>query len=146
MENWKIFADSNKNEAPNASAASASQGTTIPVVAEELQINKQQVETGRVNISKKVTAEEVTVDVPVVREEVILEKKTFNQYIDTAPPAVRQEGDTTIVSVVKEVLVVEKRLMLVEELHITKNRIETSVPTTETLRKEEVEVNRVTKL
>jgi uncharacterized protein (TIGR02271 family) len=145
MENWKIFADSKKTGNEDALKA-ASEATTIPVVAEQLQINKEQVETGKVNISKKVTSEEVTVDVPVVREEVIVEKKPINQYVETAPPAIRQEGDTTIVSVVKEVLVVEKRLMLVEELHITKHRIETSVPTTETLRKEEVVVNRVTQL
>ncbi|WP_158827950.1 YsnF/AvaK domain-containing protein [Mucilaginibacter lacusdianchii] len=146
MENWKIFAES-KNITREATADKQSvEATTVPVVAEQLQVNKQQVETGKVNISKKVTSEEITVDVPVVREEVVVEKKPINQYIDTVPPAVRQEGDTTIVSVVKEVLVVEKRLMLVEELHITKHRVETTVPTTEILRKEEVEINRVTKL
>lgn len=145
MESWKIFADSNKNnEKPDSTSDQSI--NAIPVVAEQLHIEKTQVETGKVNVSKKVTSEDVTVDVPVIREEVIVEKKSINQYIETAPPAVRQEGDTTIVSVIKEVLVVEKKLMLVEEVHITKRRTESSVPTTETLRKEEVEVNRVTKL
>ncbi|RYE18527.1 MAG: DUF2382 domain-containing protein [Sphingobacteriaceae bacterium] len=66
----------------------------------------------------------------------------FRLYVATVPP-VRVEGDTTIISVVKEVLVVEKRLMLVEEIHLSKNRTETLTTVNETLRKEEVEINRI---
>jgi hypothetical protein len=38
------------------------------------------------------------------------------------PPVQRQEGDTLILPVVEEVLVVEKRLMLREEIRITRRR------------------------
>lgn len=147
MQNWKIFADQKGDlQQDTTTDATPAQEGSIPVVQEQLQVGKKMVETGKINVSKKVVNEDVTVNVPVLQEEVTVEKKTFNQYIDTPPPAVRQDGDTTIVSVIKEVLVVEKRLMLVEELHITKRRTETATPTQETLRKEEVMVSRTTTL
>jgi len=143
MPNWNIFTDKNASENHEDQYANR---TVIPVVQEDLQVEKLLVESGKVNISKRVIDEDVTVNVPVVHEEVTVEKKAINQYVDTPPPPVRQEGDTTIVSVVKEVLVVEKRLMLVEEVHITKKRAETSNPSQETLRREEVTVSRTTNL
>jgi uncharacterized protein (TIGR02271 family) len=143
MPNWNIFADKNAHENNEEQHVDR---TTIPVVQEDLQVDKQLVESGKVNISKRVVDEDVTVNVPVVHEEVTVEKKVINQYVDTPPPAVRQDGDTTIISVLKEVLVVEKRLMLVEEVHITKKRTETSNPSQETLRREEVTVSRTTNL
>lgn len=114
----------------------------IALVEERLNIDIQKVETGTVQIHKKVVSEQVTQEVPVVHEEVQVERVAINQYVDAAPN-VRYQGDTTIISVVKEVLVVEKRLMLVEELHISKKQITSSATVTETLRKEEIEINRV---
>ncbi|RYE22169.1 MAG: DUF2382 domain-containing protein [Sphingobacteriaceae bacterium] len=114
----------------------------IALVEERLNIDIQKVETGTVQVHKKVVSEQVVQEVPVTHEEVQVERVAINQYVDAAP-TVRYEGDTTIISVVKEVLVVEKRLMLVEELHISKKQITTSATVTETLRKEEIEINRV---
>lgn len=114
----------------------------ITLVEERLKIDVRQVETGIVQVHKKVISEEVTQEVPVVSEEIKVEHKPINQYVESAP-AVRAEGDTTIISVVKEVLVVEKRLMLVEELHITKTQIASTTTVTETLRKETIEINRL---
>ena len=59
------------------------------------------------------------------------------------PVPVREENGTTIISIVEEVLVVEKRLMLREEIHIRKQRIETHQPQHITLRSEEVRIERV---
>jgi len=64
--------------------------------------------------------------------------------IDEAPE-IRHEGDTTIIPVLEEVLVVEKRLILREELHIIRRREEHRDPQKVTLRKENVEVERVKK-
>jgi len=114
--------------------------TKIPVITEQLHISKQVVETGRVRVSKKVIKEEVNKDIPVLKEEVIVERKEINQYIDGAVPGIRMVGDTTIIPVVKEVVV--KRLLLVEELHVTKRTSEQLVPVHETLIREEVTVNR----
>jgi len=114
----------------------------IPIIEEKLKIDKEKVETGRFKISKKVHEEEVTENVSVSEENVTIKRKEINEYVDSAPPATRQEGDCTIISVVKEVLVVEKKLMLVEEIHVTKHQTESSVPVKDTLRKEEVNVTK----
>jgi uncharacterized protein (TIGR02271 family) len=123
----------NKPQAPH---------TVIPVIEEQLHIDKVWQETGRVQVSKTVTEEAVDYALPLQQEEVIMERKPINQYIETAPPASRYEGETLIIPVVKEVLVVEKKLMLVEELHITKRHSEQTVTGTEILRKESVTVTR----
>jgi uncharacterized protein (TIGR02271 family) len=114
----------------------------IPVIEERLRIDKEKEVTGKYIISKKIHSEEVEEDVSVTEENVSIVRKEFNQYIDSPPPALRQEGDTTVISVVKEVLVVEKKLMLVEELHITKDIKQSTVPVKETIRKEEVNVKK----
>lgn len=114
----------------------------VSLIEERLKIDVRQVETGTVQVHKKVISEEVTQEVPVVSEEIGIEHKPINQYVESVP-AIRVEGDTTIISVVKEVLVVKKRLMLVEELHITKKQIASTAIVTETLRKEAIEINRI---
>ncbi|SMB97197.1 hypothetical protein SAMN00120144_0312 [Hymenobacter roseosalivarius DSM 11622] len=115
---------------------------TIPVVEEQLQIGKDVVETGRIRVSKTVQEEQRVVDVPVIQEEVNVERVTINQYVAT-PPAVRYEGDTMIMPILREVLVVEKRLLLVEEVRITKHQTETRTPQQITLRKEEIHLQRI---
>jgi uncharacterized protein (TIGR02271 family) len=118
------------------------EAAVIPIIEEQWQVGKKIVETGRVVVSKKVHEEEVTVDVPIMHEEHDIERVTVNQYVDTAPPAVRYEGETMIIPVLREEVVVEKRILLVEELRITKRQIQTNTPQQVTLRKEEVIVDR----
>jgi uncharacterized protein (TIGR02271 family) len=112
----------------------------IPVIEEHIHIGTKTVETGKVNISKKVLTETYTAEIPVSKEEVIVEKKTINQYIDGEAPGMRLDGDTTIIPIVREVIV--KRLLLVEEIHITKRRTEQMIPVSEVLRKEVVIITR----
>lgn len=116
--------------------------SSIPVIEEKLHIGKVWQETGRVQISKTLTEEAVDFSMPLSQEEVIMERKTINQYVDTAPPASRYEGETLIIPVIKEVLVIEKKLMLVEELHISKRKTEQVLNGTEVLRKETVNITR----
>ena len=116
-------------------------GDVIPVLEEKLIIGKEIIETGKVIISKKVIEEDINVNIPVIQEEVTVDKVEVNQYVDLAPE-IRYEGDTMIVPVVKEVLVVEKRLMLTEELHISKSKKEVTAERIEKVRKEEITVTR----
>lgn len=110
----------------------------IPVVEEQLRIDKKLTETGIVRISKQVTERAETLTVPLAYEEIQVERVAINQFIDAAPPAVRYEGETMIISVMKEVAVVEKRLMLVEELHVTKRLKQRQEAQTVRLREEAV--------
>lgn len=126
---------------PPANSATSTESVMIPVIEEQLRIDKQLIETGVVRISKHVIEESQTVDIPVFREEVMVEHVAVYQYVDT-PPAVRYEGETMIVPVLREVLVTEKRLLLVEEVHVTKRHITDQETQEVTLRKEEVTVER----
>jgi len=114
----------------------------IPVVVEELEVATRIVETGRVQISKRVHEREEVVDLPLLREEVDIQRVAVNRVVE-GPVTIRQEGDTTIIPVVEEVLVVEKRLMLKEELRITKRRVEEHRPQRVTLRTEDATVERL---
>ena len=94
----------------------------IPVLEEELHIDKEVVESGKIRIIKKVKEENNTVEVPIEHTKVNVERKPINQYVDSNHQAIRHEGNTMIVSVLKEVVVVEKKTLLVEELHIQKTQ------------------------
>jgi len=124
-------------------AGQAQEGATvIPVSVEELDVLKRTVETGRVRITKRVQEREEVVDEPLLREEVEVERVPVNRFVE-GPVTVRQEGDTTIVPLVEEVLVLEKRVMLKEELRITRRRVEEHHPQQVTLRTEEATVERL---
>lgn len=139
MSNDKGFVQNNKREPLDREPIP--QGTTkIPVIEEQLRVEKKVVETDRVRVSKKVHTDDVTVEFPVTSEELSVERVPINEYVDTPPPAVRHEGDTTIIPVLKEVLV--KRLVLVEEVHITKTKVKEQRREDAVLRTEEVKIDR----
>ena len=114
----------------------------IPVIQEEATISKRVVETGKVRIAKNVREYEEIVDVPHFQEQVNVDRVPVNQFVDETP-SVRNEGGTTIIPVLEERYVVEKRLFLVEELHVRKDRIEKHNPQAVKVLKEEVTVERI---
>jgi uncharacterized protein (TIGR02271 family) len=105
-------------------------------------VQKRVVEGGGVRIRKTVSEREEIVDEPLMREEVQVKRVPVGRVVD-GPVPVRHVGNTMIVSLLEEVLVVEKRLMLKEELHITKEQVETYKPQRFSLRSEEAFVERV---
>jgi len=113
----------------------------LPVMEETLAVDTRPVETGRVRIRKVVREREEVVDPPLLRDEVRVERVPVNRLVDGITPA-RSEGETLVIPLFEEVVVVEKRLLLKEELRITKHRTETHTPQRVTLRREEVVVER----
>lgn len=130
-----------EQSAPQQSAAQAAEPLVIPVIQEQVTFDKQVVETGQVRILKRIVEHEELVDVPLFREEINVERVPVNRYLD-APVQVRQEGDVMIIPVVQEQIFYQKRLLLVEELRVTKKVIEEHKPQQVTLLKEEVEITR----
>jgi uncharacterized protein (TIGR02271 family) len=122
--------------------ARADGAVVVPVVAEQLEVQKRKVEAGGVRIRKTITEREEVVDEPLMREEVQVKRVPVNKVVD-GPVPVRHVGNTMIVSLLEEVLVVEKRLMVKEELHITKEEVESYRPQRVRLRTEEAVVERV---
>lgn len=114
----------------------------LPVVEEEIAVGKRWVETGRVRVSKVVREEEQTVDETLLKEEVDVRRVPVNRVLD-APTAPRQDGDTLVIPVMEEMLVVEKRLVLKEEIHVTRRQHQVPAEETVTVRREEVQVERL---
>ena len=136
---------SRKKASPKKETAAALRGAkpaVIPVIQEQATVKKRVVETGKVRISKRVREYEEMVDVPHFQEEVKVERVPVDQLVEEAP-GVRTEGDVTIVPVLEERYVLEKKLVLVEELHIRKERMESHHPQTLKVLKEEVAVERI---
>jgi uncharacterized protein (TIGR02271 family) len=113
----------------------------VPVVEERLRVGRRVVETGRVRVTKSVSEREEVVDEPLVREEYDVERVPVGVFVDE-PVGPRHEGETLVVPVLEEVLVVEKRLLVREELRITRRQTEERRPQRVTLLSEEVSVER----
>lgn len=113
----------------------------VPVFEERAHVERQVVETGKVQISKRVVEHQEFVVEPILREDVVIKRVPMNQEV-TGPLSVRYEGDVMIVPLVEEVVVTQKKLMLREEVRISRKR--ETVPSKQpvTLRKEEVVVDR----
>ena len=117
------------------------QSVVIPVVREELRVSRREVERGGVRVHKRVEEREEVVEQPTYREEVTVERVTLGQPLDQEVGS-RQEGDTLIIPVLEEVIVTEKRLMLVEEIHVTRRQVSEEVPIQDSVRREYIEIER----
>ncbi len=140
MENNR--GDQQTTDLYSSEIATDNRKVVIPVIEETAFLDKKIVESGKIRVIKTVSEREETIDEPLFREEVSIERVPLNQYVDSAPP-VRQEGDVMIIPVVQEQLVMQKRLVLIEELRVTKKVVETHQPQTVVLRREQVDVQRI---
>ncbi|MBC7927158.1 MAG: YsnF/AvaK domain-containing protein [Bryobacteraceae bacterium] len=122
---------------------SAGKEVVIPAIEEQLRVEKQTVATGSIRIQKHVDKKESVVDEPLIHQTWDVERVPVNRIIDGAFVEPRYEGDTLVLPVLEEVLVVEKRLVLREEMRITRRRSEVREPQTHTVRQERLEVERV---
>lgn len=113
----------------------------LQLLAEELSVSKERLETGRVRIASRTHEREVLVNEELARERVEVQTVPVGRQID-AVPQTRQEGDTTIIPVVEEVLIVERRLMLKEEIHVRRVRTVENFQEKVTLRRQEAVVTR----
>jgi uncharacterized protein (TIGR02271 family) len=135
-----------KNPGLKESATHAEQAAAelvLPAIEEKWQVTQQQIETAKVRIKKLVAEREEIIDEPLIREEVSVERIPVNRFVKQATPP-RYEGETLVISLFEEVPVVEKRLLLKEELRVTKRRIVVPHRQSVTLRGERLKVERST--
>ncbi|MGE5406129.1 MAG: DUF2382 domain-containing protein [Methanosarcina sp.] len=111
----------------------------IPVIEEEIVIDKKIIEKGGIIIDKKIITQDVSIDASLKSEQLNIERVPLNQYVETRPE-IRYEGETMIIPVLKEVYV--KRLFLVEEIRIKKEELIQPHTENVTLRKEEITISR----
>jgi uncharacterized protein (TIGR02271 family) len=127
---------------PQDTVVAGGKDTTLKLFAEELSVSKESAETGRLRVSKQTHARQAEVDEDLIREDATVETVPRGHRI-FAMPATRVEGDTTIIPVVEEVLYTEKRLILKEEIHVTRRRTTEHFHDTVTLRHQEAVVSRI---
>ncbi len=128
-----------KPEEPEERSA---EGTVIPVVQEVPLVSKRTVQTGRVRVEKTVSEREVVVDEPLLRHEVRIERTSIGRDVSAAEelPRIRYEGETMVVPVLEEMPVVVRRIILTEEIRITRVQREVRNPQTVEVRVEQVSI------
>lgn len=128
-------------DSADASAASRDVVERIPVIEEQLHVDKERIETGRVRVNVVPQVRKEVLDVDLSEERVEVERVPVGRIVERAE-ASRQEGDVTIIPVYEEVLVCEKRLRLKEEVRIRRVSTVQHARREVELRREEVEVVR----
>jgi len=103
----------------NDKVAGSVDEVNIPVVEERLVVDTFQTVTGEVVIDKRVEMREESVPLSTTTTS-YRETRIPHNTIVTEMPQTRTEGDVIIVPVVREESVVVKQLVLVEEIHLTK--------------------------
>ena len=117
----------------------------LPIIEERAVVHREIVETGRVRLTRRMHETNEEISVPVQHDEVDVERVPINQTLPAGalPPATRYEGDVLIIPVVREVAVVETRLLVVEELRVTKRQVTTTHTEPVHLRREELLIERI---
>jgi len=95
------------------------QETVIPVVAEELDVQRRAVQTGGIRVHRRVLEHEEEIDMPLMREDVQVRRVLLDREVE-GPLPIRKEGETIVIPVVEEVLVISRRYRLKEEVYVTK--------------------------
>jgi len=120
-------------------ATTAEQGR-VELREEQLQARTTPVETGQVTLGKEVVEQQRTLEVPVSREEVYVERHPVDRPADR--PIGEMAEQTIEVPVREERVDVEKRPVVYEEVGVAKQQVTTNQPVSETVRREELRVER----
>jgi uncharacterized protein (TIGR02271 family) len=116
--------------------------TVIPLLAEEIEVSRQVVETGRVQVARVTHEREQLIDELLTHQTVEIDRIPVGRQIDTMP-TIREEGDIVVIPIVEEVLVIERRLLLKEEVRVRRVRSTERHQESVTLRHHEAVVTRV---
>ncbi len=114
--------------------------TTIPVVEEEMQVGKRQVQGGGARVHTYVSERPVQEQVRLREEHVDVERRPVNRPVSDADHAAFQE-QTFEVTETSEQAVVQKRARVIEEVVIHKDVGERTETVSDTVRRTEVDVD-----
>lgn len=90
----------------------------VPLVEEQLSVERKEVETDHVRVRTVIDTENVTVEDILRVGRLDVTRVAVDREIAEAPEPYR-DGATLVISIVEERLVVEKRLFVIEELRVT---------------------------
>ncbi len=110
---------------------------------ERLNVDKERVQTGEVNVGKHVVEEEQSIDVPVEHEEVYVERRPVNE--ESGSGLTGRDGldgnDSIHVDVNEERVNVSKDDVVSEELVVGKRKVKDTEHVSETVRREEADID-----
>jgi len=112
----------------------------VPIVEEDVQIGKREVERGGVRVRKSVEEQPVEKQVNLREENVNVERRPVNRAADAADLNTFEEGDFEVSSMTEEP-VVQKQARVVEEVLINKDARERTETVRDTARKTRVDVD-----
>jgi len=113
----------------------------VGLAQEQLEVGKREVERARVLIRTRVEERDEVAEIELQQEEVTVERIPRGMLVETKP-AMRVEDGVLIVPIVEEQLVVTTRLILKEELRITRRTRTELVRRPVRLRSEQVDIER----
>jgi uncharacterized protein (TIGR02271 family) len=114
----------------------------VPLLEEELAAGTKEVKTGAVRVEKHVDKTLRRVVMPLVHDDVEVRRVAVNRVIAEVPK-VRKKGGVIIVPVVEEQMVISKRLVLKEEIHLTRRRTRERVVKEVELERERADIRRL---
>ena len=117
-------------------------GVVVPLLQEEVVIEKRPVATGKVRIQTLSESFEEIASASLEEDTVTVTRVPVDRVV-TEAPAVRTENGVTIVPVLEEILIVEKRLVLREELHIRRDVVTQRIEVPVRLRRQRAVVERI---
>jgi uncharacterized protein (TIGR02271 family) len=107
--------------------------------AEQLDVSKNKVQTGEVNIHKEIVEEQKTINVPVSREEVVIERRSVNNDSSSTPIG----ADETIrIPVSEEQVDVRKNTVVTGEVDVHKREIQGTEQVKDTVKREEARIDK----
>jgi uncharacterized protein (TIGR02271 family) len=109
---------------------------------EQLEVGKERVQSGEVNLRKEVITEMRTVEVPVTREEIVVERRALDGIARDGEISMRSIGETEEIRipVSEEHIHVEKKVVPREEVRVSKQRITETETVSEEVRREEARI------
>lgn len=121
--------------------SSADAASTVPVIVEDVRVDTVAQTTGAVRVRIEASERPQRLELEEWVEEVAIERVPCNRPADERQPE-RTEGETLVIPVYEEVVTVQRRLMLKEELHVTRRRRAHPVQAEAVLRQERAVVER----
>ncbi|HEX2540144.1 MAG TPA: YsnF/AvaK domain-containing protein [Caldimonas sp.] len=129
---------------PDGDGGAREERVILPVIEEFLHVEKRAVVGGGYRLRKRVDTRTATVDELLRNYKVEIERVPVNAPLGSDDiPEPRYEGDTLVIPVIEEVIVTEKRLVLTEEIRVTRVHGTHRQPQTVELRKEHIEIERL---
>lgn len=111
---------------------------TLRLRAEQLNVTKERVQAGDVELHKEVVAEQQTINVPVTHEEVVIEHRAVTDHrIDNTPIG---QDEVIRIPVSEEQVEVTKNTVVTDEVSVGKRAVQEMQQVTDTVRHEEVRV------